>query len=135
MLFFIAEILGYIIIIYGLSIFTITVEPSIITASIIFAACFAASWYSIEGCKSNLMQDNHIKGVIIGIYAVSCTMGYLAVHYLWKMCGDEQLKNYFKLGLLLAPAGFLLSTRLIETFLECEPYHIINTPKRLFISD
>ena len=131
MIIFIGQILAFVAFIYGLSLFTITIEPSIMTASIIFGTFFIASWYSIDGCKSNLMQDNYIKGVILGIYSISCTIGYLALHYLWKLCADEQFKIFLKVGLFLAPAGFLLAARLVETFLECEPYHIINTPRRL----
>jgi len=123
------EIFSYIVYIYGIIVFSIFIKPNIYIAIIFFICCFIATWLIIDGCKSNLIKNRGLRAILLLVYAAVCLSFYYIIHNTWDI---YQNNMYYKGILLISPIIFYSIIKFIESFLQCNNYHIITTPLRYF---
>ena len=121
------EIFSYIFYIYGIIVFSIFIKPNIYIAIIFFICRLITTWLIIDGCKSNLIRNRIIRAILLIVYAALCLCFYYMIHHTWDIYKNNM---YYTGFMLISPVIFYSIVKFLESFFQCNNYHIITTPLR-----
>jgi hypothetical protein len=117
------EILTYLIYIYTLIYLFIYIKPTPLIMSMFYIYIYISTFYISIGCNNNILQQDIVKYLIIGVYSLICIGFFYFINVSWKYYKKNILYKFF---LFILPFAYYINIKVSENIWKCNENHTIN---------